>query len=218
LHSRSNAPAIRPAAELSPVSTSLLGHLLLTGLVAAALLRPAAKETQVEIAVIEAPQVSASAQLKPIAPAAPRAPQPERRAVYGVSKRSLTTPDGESVKLGNTLAKEADDRKLRPEDAESLPIPADEFMVTSMPELDSEIRIPYPPEAREKRIQGAVVMDLLIDAEGRIREARLIQGPGAGLNEAALSAVRSFKFKPARIQAQSVAVRIRYAYRFVLEK
>lgn len=116
------------------------------------------------------------------------------------------------------MAKEVDSKTLRPGEDEALPIPADEFLVTAMPELQSEIRIPYPPEAREKRIQGAVIMELLIDSQGVVREAKLVSGPGAGLNEAALNAVRSFKFKPARIQEQSVAVRIRYAYRFVLER
>lgn len=212
--SRSSAPAI----ELSPIQWSALAHLLVVALGALLLWIPTLRKATVEIEVIESPKVSASAQLKTIAPAAPRVEPPKKRAVFGVSRKSITAADGESVKTGNTVAKEVDTKTLRPGDDDSLPIPADEFLVTAMPELQSEVRIPYPPEAREKRIQGAVIMDLLIDAQGVVREAKLINGPGAGLNEAALTAVRSFKFKPARIQEQTVAVRIRYAYRFVLER
>jgi protein TonB len=87
-----------------------------------------------------------------------------------------------------------------------------------MPELKSEFRIPYPPEAKQKGIQGAVVMDILIDAQGTVRDAKLIEGPGSGLNEAALEAVKKFKFSPAFMQDKPVAVKIRYAYRFILER
>ena len=212
--SRSSAPAI----ELSPIQWSLLGHLAVVATAAVLLWIPMHRKASVEIEVIDSPKVSASAQLKTIAPTAPRVEVPKKRAVFGVSRKSITASEGEEVKAGNTVAKEVDSKSLRPGDDDSLPIPADEFLVTAMPQLESEVRIPYPPEAREKRVQGAVIMDLLIDGQGVVREAKLVTGPGAGLNEAALSAVRSFKFKPARIQEQSVAVRIRYAYRFVLEK
>lgn len=154
------------------------------------------------------------------APKEAKTPLPDTRKVFGVSRKSITSDDAATsteVKQGNTVAKEFDDEKLKDDD-QDLPIPADELMVTAMPKLQSEVRIPYPPEAKAKGIQGAVVMDILIDAQGQVREVKLIQGPGAGLNEAALEAVKQFKFIPARIEAQVVAVRIRYAYRFVLEK
>jgi protein TonB len=82
----------------------------------------------------------------------------------------------------------------------------------------SEFRAPYPKEAKENNIEGAVVLDLIIDQNGKVRWAKLVSGPGYGLNEVALDSIYKFKFKPARIEAQNVAVKIRYAIRFVLEK
>ena len=87
-----------------------------------------------------------------------------------------------------------------------------------MPKLKSEVRVPYPTEAKKKGIQGAVVMDLLIDQNGKVRQVNLIEGPGYGLNEAALDGMKNFLFEPAKIGNQNVAVRIRYSYRFVIEK
>ena len=115
------------------------------------------------------------------------------------------------------MAKEQDNLKLDPNDLDSLPIPADDFLVSSMPQLMSEIRIQYPDEAKKAGIEGPVVMDLLIDAQGSVRQVSLIKGPGFGLNEAALAAIKDFKFRPAKIKDQAVAVKIRYTYRFVLE-
>lgn len=140
------------------------------------------------------------------------------KKVFGLSKDTLQGNAGStvSVKAGNTIAKEIDQEKINPEDAESLPIPTEEYLVTQMPRLKSEIRIPYPAEARSKNIEGVVVMDILIDEKGKIRSATLIEGPGFGLNEAALKAIYQFEFSPAVVDKKPVAVRIRYSYRFVL--
>jgi protein TonB len=138
--------------------------------------------------------------------------------VFGISPKALSSDEGVPVKAGNTVAKAPDQEVLKPGDPEALPVPSEEYLVTNMPELKSEVRIPYPSESRRKGIQGAVVMDLLIDTSGKVRDATLVEGPDAELNNAALSAAKRFHFTPALIKNQPVAVRIRYTYRFVLER
>lgn len=158
-----------------------------------------------------------------VQPIAKKIEGPKARAVYGLNRNALTasspTNDANTVTLkeGNTLSKEQDDEKLNEEDATSLPNPTDEFLVTSMPVLISDVRIPYPPKAREANVEGPVIMELLIDAEGKVRSVTLISGPGYGLDEAAVEAVKGVKFKPALLDQNAVAVKIRYTYRFVLE-
>lgn len=180
--------------------------------------RPKTESLPLDI-VVEAPKASVAVK----APELKKAPTKEEpkikpKAVYGMSRKAVTSDEaGLDVKQGNTVAKTPDNEKLKPEDPDALPIPADEILVSRMPKLKAEVRIPYPEEAKRSKVQGAVVMDLLIDASGRVREAKFVAGPGAGLDEAALSAVRGFEFEPALIQDKPVAVRIRYAYRFVLE-
>ena len=149
----------------------------------------------------------------------PKAPpkRPSMHEVFGASRNALSAPEGEAVKSGNTVAKAPDQEKLRPGDAESLPIPSEEYLVTQMPRLKIEVRIPYPPEARKKGNQGAVVMDLLIDTGGKVRKVDYIEGPDPYLNAAAVEAAKSFEFTPAMIQDKPVSVKIRYSYRFVLE-
>lgn len=142
----------------------------------------------------------------------------QKRKVFGVSRRAIEDSAGTEVKAGNTVATEPDNKILQDDDASALPIPTDEYLVSSMPVLQSEVRLPYPAEAKAKGIEGPVVMDVLIDSEGKVREAKLVSGPGGGLNEAALEAIRNFRFKPAQASGQAVAVRIRYTYRFVLER
>lgn len=148
-------------------------------------------------------------------------PKIEPRAVFGVSRQAITAETVETdlaqVKQGNTVAKEQDDLQLNKDDVDQLPIPADDFLVSSMPRLKSEIRIPYPEEAKKAGVEGPVVMDLLIDAQGKVRKVELIKGPGFGLNEAAIAAAQRFEFVPGRVRENPVAVKIRYTYRFILE-
>jgi periplasmic protein TonB len=144
--------------------------------------------------------------------------EPTKRAVFGVSRKSnLSENAGLETKSGNTIAKENDDLKLRNDDADALPIPTEEHLVTAMPKLKKEIRIPYPDDARKRGVSGPVVMDLLIDAQGHVRNAGFVSGPDPVLNDAALRAIRDFEFEPAKMDRETVAVRIRYVYRFVLE-
>ncbi len=149
----------------------------------------------------------------------PRPVAPEAHKVFGITKQTITDEgQGESIKQGNTIAKAPDEEKLRPGDSEALPIPTDEFLVTAMPELVSDVRVPYPSEAKAKGLAGPVVMELLIDTNGQVRQVSLVSGPDPLLNDAALKAAEGFKFKPAKVKDQIVAVKIRYTYRFVLEK
>lgn len=207
-----------------PLSLSLIGHLLVVVLVAALYFKPKTKITKINIEVFENPKVAPKTlNLEPpkIEKVKPPPPPPETKQVFGVSRKALTTNDTSGttaeVKLGNTVAKEQDNLKLDPNDADSLPIPADDYLVSSMPQLLTEMRIPYPEEAKKAGIEGPVVMDLLIDDQGNVRQVTLIKGPGFGLNEAALAAIKNFKFRPARMQDQAVAVKIKYTYRFILE-
>ncbi|MFZ4713315.1 MAG: energy transducer TonB [Bacteriovoracaceae bacterium] len=153
-------------------------------------------------------------------------PKPSKpvNEVFGLNRKALTgNAEGAiEVKAGNTILKENDNKKLNKEDPDSvpadIPVPAEEYLVSEMPKVLSEFRAPYPKEAKEKNIEGAVILDLIIDQNGKVRWAKLVSGPGFGLNESALESIYKFQFKPARIDAQSVAVKIRYAIRFVLEK
>jgi protein TonB len=172
---------------------------------------------KIDFDVIDAPKVAP--QPLEAAPPKPKQEAAKPRSVFGLSRKAITGSDSSapSSKAGNTLAKEQDQEKLRDDDADSLPIPTDEYLVSQMPVLLSDFRVPYPPDARKAGVQGAVILDLLIDGEGRVRQAAVAQKLFPSLDEAALKAASGLKFKPARVAEKTVAVRIRYAYRFVLE-
>jgi protein TonB len=205
----------------SPLGVSISAHLgvaLLIGLV----LFPWGKRRElIDFDVIQSPKLATQVPIQLTKPPEPKKLE-EKHSVFGVSRRAMTDASGDpnaaTVKTGNTIAKDPDHDRLRPEDADSIPIPTEEYLVTAMPVLEVDFRIPYPTEARKAKIQGRVLMKLLIDGEGKVRQAVLINGPGFGLNEAAVAAMGNFHFRPARVQDKPVAVEIQFAYNFVLER
>lgn len=88
--------------------------------------------------------------------------------------------------------------------------------VTRFPKVLREIKALYPDEAKKAGIDGPVIMEILIDQTGKVRNVKLISGPGYGLNESALAAIRQFEFQPAQKGSDPVTVKIRYTYRFKL--
>ncbi len=94
---------------------------------------------------------------------------------------------------------------------------SEDYEVGELPVLLNEIKIPYPPAAKAKNIQGPVVFELVIGKDGRVADAKLVSAPAPDLAEAARIALREFRFKPAKLNQAPVAVRIRYTYRFIIQ-
>lgn len=89
--------------------------------------------------------------------------------------------------------------------------------VSEKPRVLYQEKAAYPVMAKEARIEGPVKLSVTIDKLGRVIEVVVLEGPGYGLNETAVAAMKNFKFSPAQKEGQSVAVRITYIYRFKLE-
>ncbi len=173
------------------------------------------KTSSVDIVIYEAPK--AAQQALQLTEPKKEVVKPRSREVFGITPKAVATDLGETVKAGNTVAKTPDQIQLKPGDADALPVPSEDYLVSKMPVLKSEVRVPYPPNARRRGIQGAVAMDLLIDGSGKVRDVALVESPDPELSAAAMAAARGFQFSAALIQDKPVAVRIRYVYRFVLD-
>jgi TonB family protein len=55
----------------------------------------------------------------------------------------------------------------------------------------------YSDEAREAKLQGAVTLLVLVGADGRASQIRVVRGIGLGLDDRAVQAIRRWKFVPA---------------------
>jgi TonB family protein len=86
------------------------------------------------------------------------------------------------------------------------------------PQLVSYSKPQYPAAAKRTGVQGVVVVSLLVDEEGRVQEARIHEGvkQAGGLNEAALAAARTARYRPATKDGVPVKVWTRLRIPFKL--
>lgn len=55
----------------------------------------------------------------------------------------------------------------------------------------------YTEEARAKKIEGEVLLEVVFEASGRLKVLRVVRGLGHGLDDAAVRAAEQIRFKPA---------------------
>ncbi|HRC88077.1 MAG TPA: TonB family protein [Thermoanaerobaculia bacterium] len=85
------------------------------------------------------------------------------------------------------------------------------------PQVISRVNPVYPELDRRVRREGVVIVEAVIDQQGRVANARLLKGVSIGLDQAALAAVREWRFSPARIGDRPVSVYFTLTVRFSLQ-
>lgn len=76
----------------------------------------------------------------------------------------------------------------------------------------------YSGKARDKKIEGEVVVRVLFRRDGKIKDARVEKGLGFGLDQRAIEAVKRSTFLPARLDGKDVDARAQIIVGFNLEK
>ena len=66
----------------------------------------------------------------------------------------------------------------------------------------------YSDKARKAKINGTVVVSLIVAADGRVRDVQVIKSLTPDLDRKAIEAFRKWKFSPATKDGQPVAVQI----------
>jgi protein TonB len=64
----------------------------------------------------------------------------------------------------------------------------------------------YSEEARAARLQGTLVVTVVVGTDGLAHDVRVVQGLGLGLDENALEAIGQWQFKPGVKDGQPVKV------------
>jgi periplasmic protein TonB len=73
----------------------------------------------------------------------------------------------------------------------------------------------YPPVAQRARVEGIVILEAVIDAQGRVASVRVLRSI-ALLDQAAVDAVRQWRFTPAILNAEPVPVVMTVTVNFTL--
>ncbi len=89
--------------------------------------------------------------------------------------------------------------------------------VSSMPTLTFKARPDFPEELQREGIEGRVVVNVLVGADGRVKEAKVVQRLHPLLDANAVRAAKRCRLEPALVDGRPVAVRIPLTFYFVVE-
>ncbi len=167
---------------------------------------PVAKDhdtTPHDPALVHAPLPVEPAALPSFAIAAPAAAQTRPRFAMTATLNQPTASATDASVSGAGVLGDGE-----PSGEESVDVPA-RLLVGNTP--------PYPRETAEAGIEASVRLEIVVDARGHVRSARVLSRVGYGLDEASVRALRAFRFSPASLRGRAVPVRMRWTMEFRLQ-
>ena len=75
----------------------------------------------------------------------------------------------------------------------------------------------YPEVARKARVQGVVIVQAIVNEDGLVDNVRVLRGLGMGLDQAAVDAVKQWRFRPATLHGRPVPVYYNLTVNFQLQ-
>jgi periplasmic protein TonB len=98
-------------------------------------------------------------------------------------------------------------------------VPSDGITQRALPRGGYQYRPSYPSSARASGIQGTTLLEVLVTVEGRVTDVVVKESAGhPALDEAAVDAVRRWRFEPARRGSEPVAMRVELPFEFRLRR
>jgi TonB family protein len=90
-------------------------------------------------------------------------------------------------------------------------VPAEEMQKLLVHKVDPE----YPAAARQEKLQGVILLDVVVGRDGSVLETRAMNGPDV-LAQAAMEALRWWKFEPYTVKGKPAVVETTVAVEFKL--
>jgi len=84
------------------------------------------------------------------------------------------------------------------------------------PRVLERVQPAYTRAAIAARLEGAVILELVIGEEGGVESVRVLRGLPLGLTESAMDAVRRWRFEPSTLEGRPIKVRYRLTVHFQL--
>lgn len=142
---------------------------------------------------------------KPTKKSTPKAPMPDLSSMMGGIEMDIP-----EFNLGNIAGNPND---LLGDIARNAAM--SEGTADTKPRVLSRSPMQYPESAMKNNIKGYVVVNLLIDVDGSIEAAKVLQSSPPGVfDAAALSGIRSWRFAPGKYQGKPVKVWAKQKVRF----
>ena len=135
------------------------------------------------------------------------APTPRGRAQQTIRRRRWLATLAAALAIGAAAAARGEQAPATPEPPAAPP--AGPYRIggdVAPPHVLDRVPPRYTDAARAARVQGIVIVEAIIDEEGKVRNTRVLKGLPMGLDQAAVDAVAQWRFEPATRLGQPVSV------------
>jgi TonB family protein len=144
---------------------------------------------------------------------APKATRPTG-AVVGEAEALALNSSGEIVPAGDAFGGGLVAGNSKQPVAPAAPLPVGGDVKTA--HLISSVPPVYPTLARQQRIEGQVLVDALVDVNGRVSSMKVVSGP-AMLHQPAMDALRQWKYQAATLDGHAVPMHLTVTIQFRLQ-
>lgn len=93
-----------------------------------------------------------------------------------------------------------------------------QVQVDQKPSVLRKVEPKYPEAARRAAREGLVNLEFTVDVNGRATDIKVVKPIGFGFDEAAIDAVKKWRFTPAKRDGESVPMRVKIPIRFTLDE
>ena len=89
----------------------------------------------------------------------------------------------------------------------------------SLPQVVKQVKAEYTNEAKQNRIEGKVLLDVVVLADGKVGDVKVTESLDSlyGLDKNAVAAMKQWEFKPGLKDGKPVAVRIAVEIHYTLK-
>jgi len=198
--SNKTAPSVSPAVDVQKIPTG-------RDSAKSAPVSSASRASEPVAEPVEPPKKSAFSQLRLAAPTVKggKTQATSSEGEPGIAMENSVNPP--AAALGSGLDGSKSSQPVAP-----IPVGGE---VTNV-QLISSVPPAYPLIARSQRIAGDVKIDALIDENGRVTGMKVVTGP-AMLHQAAMDALRQWKYKPATLNGKPVSMHLVVTIQFRLQ-
>lgn len=138
----------------------------------------------------------------------------ETGAVVGEAEALALNSSGQVVPAGDALGGGLIGGSTKQPVAPAVPLPVGGDVKTA--HLLSSAPPVYPSLARAQHIEGSVLVDALVDVNGRLSSMKVVSGPVL-LHQAAMDALRQWKYEPATLDGKPVSMHLTVKVQFRLQ-
>jgi protein TonB len=186
------------------------------------------------------PVIFASAAIMPVdvhIPAPPRRPAPSAPASMSINAAPIAPPEGVTEETRREgVAERSEIREIDevegnttslvdgigvaptapPPPPERVPLPTRLPSGIKAPVKTVEIAPVYPVMARNAHVQGTVILEAVVDANGRVEDVRVLRSIPL-LDQAAADAVRQWRYTPTLLNGRAIPIVLTVTVSFTLQ-